>query len=187
MNSKVRDGGSWRRKGGERRSQMVAPINRKKKKQKKQETGSRITEWLTADWPTNMKWKNRADHSPYRWRQKCTTALGSKVMRQPCRQEDVAQAKERGGRAEIKERRDKEKEERDNAAPNVIMQWTGSAIGGGARCFFNLIFLFLFFQPVRWRGGVRRSCPTPGWGPGTGQPLKGTHTQDWTRRVYVRK
>lgn len=32
MNSKVRDGGSWRRKGGERRSQMVAPINRKKKK-----------------------------------------------------------------------------------------------------------------------------------------------------------
>lgn len=44
-----------------------------------------------------MKWKNRADHSPYRWRQKCTTALGSKVMRQPCRQEDVAQAKERGG------------------------------------------------------------------------------------------
>lgn len=92
-----------------------------------------------------------------------------------------------GGRAEIKERRDKEKEERDNAAPNVIMQWTGSAIGGGARCFFNLIFLFLFFQPVRWRGGVRRSCPTPGRGPGTGQPLKGTHTQDWTRRVYVRK
>lgn len=49
MNSKVRDGGSWRRKGGERQSQMVAPINRKKKKQKKQETGSRITEWLTAD------------------------------------------------------------------------------------------------------------------------------------------
>lgn len=38
------------------------------------------------------------------------------------------------GRAETKERRgDKEKEERDSAAPNVIMQWTGSAKGAG--CF----------------------------------------------------
>lgn len=47
------------------------------------------------------------------------------------------------GRAETKERRDKEKEERDSAAPNVIMQWTGSANGGGAGCFV------FYFQPVR--------------------------------------
>lgn len=33
------------------------------------------------------------------------------------------------GRAETKERR------RDSAAPNVIMQWTGLADGGGAGCF----------------------------------------------------
>lgn len=45
----------------------------------------------------------------------------------------------------------------------------------------------LFFQPVRWRGGVRRLCPAPGRGPSKGQPLKGTHTQEWTWRVYVRK
>lgn len=74
--------------------------------------------------------------------EKCTIALGSKVMRQPCRQDDGARAKE--GRAKTKERKgDKEKEERDSAAPNVIMQWTGSANGGGAGCF---VFVF---QPVR--------------------------------------
>lgn len=69
-----------------------------------------------------------------------------------------------GGRAEIKERRDKEKEERDNAAPNVIMQWTGSAIGGGARCFFNLIFFFFFSagEVARRRASL---VPNSGAGP----------------------
>lgn len=48
----------------------------------------------------------------------------------------------RGLEQKQKERRgDKEKEERDSAAPNVIMQWTGSANGGGAGC-----FCFLFFS-----------------------------------------
>lgn len=74
-----------------------------------------------------------------------------------------------------------EQKEKENAAPIVIMQWTGWANGEGTRC---KVFVF---QPVRRRGGVRRSCPTPGPGPDTGQLLKGTHTQEWTRRVYVRK
>lgn len=136
-----------------------------------------------------MKWKNRADHSPYRWRQKCTTALGSKVMRQPCRQENVAQAKERGeSRNKREKKRQGERRERQRSAKrHHAVDRLGYRGRGEMGFFFYVIFLFLFFQPVRWRGGVRRSCPTPGRGPGTGQPLKGTHTQDWTRRVYVRK
>lgn len=71
-----------------------------------------------------------------------------------------------GGRAEIKERRrDKEKEERDNAAPNVIMQWTGSAIGGGARCFFLFnffIFIFSAGEVARRRASL---VPNSGAGP----------------------
>lgn len=62
--------------------------------------------------------------------EKCTTALGSEVMRQPCRQEDGARANKGESRNERERRKDKEKE-RDSAAPNVIMQWTGSANGGG--------------------------------------------------------
>lgn len=73
--------------------------------------------------------------------EKCTIALGSKVMRQPCRQEVVARAKEGKSRNKRERRRDKEIEKRDSAAPNVIMQWTGSANGGGAGC-----FVFLFFS-----------------------------------------
>lgn len=73
----------------------------------------------------------------------------------------------RGGRAEIKERRrDKEKEERDNAAPNVIMQWTGLAIGGGARWVFFLcnffIFIFSAGEVARRRASL---VPNSGAGP----------------------
>lgn len=179
MKRKARDGGRRR----ETKPNGCTHQQGGEKKKEKQEAGSRTTDWLTADWPTNRKWKNGADHSPYRWRQRsapqpwvqrsCASPAGRRMLPGPKR-----------GRAETKKerRRDKEKEERDSAAPNVIMQWTGSANGGGAGC-----FVFFIFQPVRWRGGVRRSCPTPGRGPGTGQPLKGTHTQEWTRRVYVRK
>lgn len=75
--------------------------------------------------------------------EKCSIALGSKVMRQPCRQ-DGGPGPESGGGAETKERGgDKEKGERDSAAPNVIMQWAGSANwgrGGAGRdgmfCFY---------------------------------------------------
>lgn len=48
--------------------------------------------------------------------EKCTTALGSKVMRQPCRQENVARAKEGESRNKKERRRDKEKEERQRSA-----------------------------------------------------------------------
>lgn len=64
-------------------------------------------------------------------------SLGSKVMR-PCRQEDEARAKEGESSNEREETRRKK---RDNAAPNIIMQWTGSANGGGARYLFVIFSL----------------------------------------------
>lgn len=82
---------------------MVTPINRKKKKMAEQPSGWPLTNRQT-------KWKNGADHSPSTWRQSCTTALGSKVMRQPCRQEDGTQAKEEGERKRKREETRKEGE-----------------------------------------------------------------------------
>lgn len=46
-------------------------------------------------------------------------------------------------RNERERREDEEKEERDSAAPNVIMQWTGSANGGAGRDV--IVFFVLFF------------------------------------------
>lgn len=64
------------------------------------------------------------------------------------------------GRTETKERRrDKEKEEIDSAAPNVIMQWTGSANGGGAGCF---VFYFSAGEVTRRRASLE---PNSGAGP----------------------
>lgn len=88
--------------------------------------------------------------------EKCTTALGSEVMRQPCRQEDGARANKGESRNE-RERRDKEKE-RDSAAPNVIMQWTGSANGGRD-------VLFLYFSAGEVTRRRASLVPNSGAGP----------------------
>lgn len=84
------------------------------------------------------------DRFSYRWRQRsapqpwvqrsCASPAGRRLGPGPKRGLEQKQKERRG---------DKEKEERDSAAPNVIMQWTGSANGGGAGC-----FCFLFFS--RW-------------------------------------
>lgn len=116
----------------------------RKKKQKK--TRGRTTDWLTADRPTYRKWKKEKKraisptvgdrNAPQPWVQRsCASPAGRRMGPGPER-----------GRAETKERRgDEEKEERDSAAPNVIMQWTGSANGGRG----GMFFIFFIFQPVR--------------------------------------
>lgn len=65
---------------------------------------------------------------------------------------------QRGGEQKRK-RGDKEKEQRDSAAPNVIMQWTGSANGGGAGCF---VFYFSAGEVTRRRASL---VPNSGAGP----------------------
>lgn len=119
---------------------------------KKQEAGSRTTNWLTADWPTNRKWNNGADHSPYRWRQRSAP--------QPWVQKSCASPAGRMGPGpKREEQKQKREEETDSAAPHVIMQWIGSANGGGAGCF---VLYFSAGEVTRRRASL---VPNSGAGP----------------------
>lgn len=156
MKRKARDGGRRRETKPNGCTHQHGGKRKNKKLEAEQPTG-----WPLTDRQTGSG-KNGADHSPYRWRQRsapqpwvqrsCASPAGRRMLPGPKR-----------GRAETKERRDKEKEERDSAAPNVIMQWTGSANGGGAGC-----FVFLFFS--RWgdaaacvaRAQLRGGAPVQG-------------------------
>lgn len=68
---------------------------------------------------------------------------------------------QRGGEGGQKRKREEEtrREKRDSAAPNVIMQWTGSANGGGAGCF---VFCFSAGEVTRRRASLE---PNSGAGP----------------------
>lgn len=104
--------------GGERQSQTVAPINKggkKKRKTRSWKQNNRLVDcWLTdkqevekRSWPFPLQVET----------EKCTTALGSKVMRQPCRQENVARAKEGESRNKKREKkRQGERRERQRSA-----------------------------------------------------------------------
>lgn len=80
----------------------------------------------------------------------------------PALQAGGARAREtgEGGGAETKKREEEtRREKRDSAAPNVIMQWTGSANGGGAGCF---VFYFSAGEVTRRRASLE---PNSGAGP----------------------
>lgn len=166
MQTKARDGGSLEKK----RRRETKPNGcthqqeEEKKNRTKQGAGSRTTEWLTADWPTDRKWKKRWTISPTGGDREVHHSPGFKGHAPALQAGDWGPGPKRGLEQKRKERRgDKEKEERDSAAPNVIMQWTGSANGGRAGC-----FCFLFFS--RWgdaaacvaRAQLRGGAPVQG-------------------------
>lgn len=135
--------------------------SRKNKKLKaEQPTGWTLTDSQTRSGKTELTIHLQVET------EKCTTALGSKVMRQPCRQEEEAGATE----GESRNKREKKRQRSAKRHHARGQAWRGR------------MFRFFIGEVTQ-----RRSCPTPGRGPSTGQPLKGTHTQEWTRRVYVRK
>lgn len=87
--------------------------------------------------------------------EKCTTALGSEVMRQPCRQEDGARA----NKGESRNEREEETRRKKETAQRQTSSCSGQARLTGAGCF---VLYFSAGEVTRRRASL---VPNSGAGP----------------------